>query len=311
MPPQGLPTPDDVRAAYVQGEDAVLALVGTLPALILNLQARVNALEAHLGQNRRHSSTPPSRDGLQKPRPRSLRTRSGTQQGAQPGHAGHTLHAVAPPDDDPLHPVERCGAWGASWRDVSPRAYERRQVCALPPVRLEVPEPRAASQHGPHGGQSTKGACPPAVTQPGPDGPALKAQAVSCTPSQCIPLARTSEICADLYGESGGAGTRVAATQERAAAVRLAKAQGKDPWRAVEPVVHCEERGLRVPGQLQWRPSASTERWPSSAVHAKRGTAASDAIGRWPTLAGRAGHDHWPAYFPSTDSAHSLCHAPH
>ena len=105
MTPQGLPIPEDVRAAYVQGEEAVLALVGTLTALILNLQARVNALEDHLGKNSRKSRTPPSSDGLQQPRTRSLRTSSGTKRGAQPGHEDHTLHAVAQPDDGHLHPV--------------------------------------------------------------------------------------------------------------------------------------------------------------------------------------------------------------
>ena len=77
MIPRGLPTPDDVHAAYVQGEEAMLALVGKLTTLILTLQARVEALEDQLGKNSRNSSKPPSSDGLQKPRPRSLRTRSG------------------------------------------------------------------------------------------------------------------------------------------------------------------------------------------------------------------------------------------
>ena len=34
-----LSTPDDVHAAYVQGEETMLALVGKLTALILTLQA--------------------------------------------------------------------------------------------------------------------------------------------------------------------------------------------------------------------------------------------------------------------------------
>ena len=76
-------------------------------------------------------------------------------------------------------------------------------------------------------GRPPRALSPPEVTQPVQYGPALKAQAVYFNQYQFIPLERTSEMFADLYGPPVSEGTMVAATQEMAVAVMPANTQVK------------------------------------------------------------------------------------
>lgn len=83
------------------------ALVRDLAAQLTALQLTVTELEAQLAQNSRNSSKPSSSDGLNKPKPKSLRKPGERLTGGQKGHKGHALKKVAEPDQIVRHQHRR------------------------------------------------------------------------------------------------------------------------------------------------------------------------------------------------------------
>jgi transposase len=307
-----MPSRDEILAAYQAGPEATVALVEavvtTLQQEIAALSAQVAQLQARLNKDSHNSHHPPSSDGpAKRPRPRSLRKRSGKKSGGQPGHPGVTRCLVDDPDTVVAHVPAVCAGCGANLETVPEIKRERRQVIEIPEPRPVVTEYQAAHKACLVCQTVTAGHFPPEVTQPVQYGPRTRAAAVYLQTYQLLPYERTAETLADLFGVCPSEGTLASA--QATAYTQLApveRAIGEAARRAA--VAHVDESSIRIGGRLAWVHVFSTTLWTVYAQHAKRGREAIDALGLLIGFAGRRVHDAWAPYL-TLPGLYALCNA--
>jgi len=309
MNPDVLPSREDIRNAFQQGEEAVLAVFDTLTAIIRELTAKNQALEDQIGKNSRNSSKRPSSDGLNKPAPKSRREKSGKQSGGQKGHAGHRLEPVEKPDYVEPHSVVQCVHCQADLSNVAVSKVEKRQVFDLPPIRLEVTEHQGEVKACPHCGTVNTAAFPEGVKRPTQYGPRARAYMVYLNVYHFIPLERTAEILSEMCGQTISDGTVCATAVDMAEIVAPVNERLKTYLIETEDPVHFDETGARVNGKLEWLHSASTQQATYYTIHPKRGSEAINAIDILPQRQGWNIQDALPSYLKYLDAKHGLCNA--
>ena len=295
------------RIAQLEQENAELrAQLTEAYQQISQLAERLRRVEGQLAKDSHNSSKPPSSDGPAR-RSGRRRQRGDKPTGGQPGHTGGTLMQVASPDEVVRHRPVVCAHCQQSLEGMAGQLKERRQGYDLPEVRLLVREHQMEEVCCPACQQMSRGSFPEGVEAPVQYGPKVRSLAVYLHEYQLVPLARVSELLADLYAceVSEGAVLRwVECTAERLAPT---VAQIAD-WLSVSPLQHADETGLRIAGKRHWLHVNSTRFLTHLAWHARRGRQALEDIGIWPRFRGRAMRDRWASY-DSYRCAQSICGA--
>ena len=299
---------DEIRAVYEQGEAAVVELVEGLLQRIQVLETRLDEVEGRLIKDSQNSNQPPSGDGFAK-RTRSLRGKSQKKSGGQPDHPGQTLEWRDQVDEIIEHRVEQCAGCGASLRATLAEQVFARQVHDIPAIALKVSEHRVEVKCCAGCGQVNQGQFPESVSTVVQYGPRLKGMMVYLMEGQLLPSERTVEILSDLLGVSVSEGT-LYNVREQAYQHLAGITTEISNTLLISEVVHFDETGLRVNGQLWWLHVASTNALTYYFIHPKRGKIAMDEMGILPHYDGKAIHDGWKSYLIYA-CEHFLCNAHH
>src|SRR5215210_6382048 len=297
----------------------VVALSQQVDSLVLSnekLRAENERLRAEAAKNSGNSSKPPSRDPAAE-RKRQAEARQAKKAraagktrrpGKQPGDSGKTLEMTGTPDEVIVHAPESCSGCGAGLDGAELTAVARRQVIDIPVPAPVVTEHRAETRRCPCCHASTTASFPEAVRAPVSYGPRVRAIVVYLLARQHIPVQRTAEAMADLFGVKISTGT-VDAIYNDASRRLVGFIAALVAWLRSLPVVHADETTDRIGTATCWMHVVSTGLFTLIHASVTRGT---DAIVEAGVLIGYRGvivHDRLALYWKLKKARHGLCAA--
>lgn len=269
------------------------------------LQVEVRRLRDAAAQNSSNSSRPPSTDGPEQPKPKSLREKSGRKSGGQPGHAGRTLQFSEDPQHNQIHPLLECPC-GEDLSKQPALDFERRQVFDLPVLKLECTEHRAQIKECPCCQKISTASFPADIKAPVQYGKNLRALLSYLYDVQQGASLRVSEMCAEMFGYAVSEATIQSARQEQH--------QALEPFekRLVEilpqqPVLHADETSVPINKVQYWLHVLCTPMLTFFGLHPSRGKEAIQAMGIIPAFTGWLMHDFLSSYLSFDHCLHTFC----
>ncbi len=212
------------------------------------------------------------------------------------------------PDDVVVHAPEACSGCGAGLGGAEVTAVARRQVIDIPVPSPVVTEHRAQTRRCGCCGQESTAAFPEAVRAPVSYGPRVRAVVAYLLARQHIPVQRSAEAMADLFGIEMATGTVDAIYADAARRLGGFIAALVARLRSL-PVLHADETTDRIGTATCWMHVVSTGLYTLIHASVTRGT---DAIVEAGVLIGYRGvivHDRLALYWKLKKARHGLCAA--
>lgn len=291
-----------------QNPEEIVDIVLVLQDQVRVSTARLEQLEQRLSKNSRNSSKPPSSDEFDKPKPKSLRGRSGKKSGGQKGHIGHTLTRVENPDHITVLPVTTCSCC-ADLTQIAPIGYDVRQIFELPKPKLDVLELQGEIKICPDCDMRVKAAFPDSVNAPVQYGERFRALLVYLHYQQLVPLNRINQMMQDLYNAPVSEATIINTSKQCYENLEPFEQAVKESL-CNSSVLHVDESGARTAGKRHWLHVACTPLLTFYGIHEKRGGEAIDEFNILPQVNGHLIHDFWKPYL-KYECDHGLCNAHH
>ena len=280
-----------------------------LKEIIAAKDAQITALTARIEElthkkNSGNSSKPPSSERLNKPAPKSLRTKSGKPAGGQPGHKGSGMKIDREPDEVIEHRPAQCEgcphAATCKLRCCETR-YEYEAVVETKLIAHKVLGCKACTLTG----EAVQGAFPSNITGAKQYGPGVAGLAVSLLVNGYMSVDRVQKLLKSLRIPISSGAIQEMLTK----AAKLVQEPVERIRRTVTqlPVAHYDETGWRVAGKLHWLHCACDEQWRYYTVQEKRGQEGITDMGVLPNASGVAVHDFWKPYQKYDNVKHAMC----
>jgi transposase len=286
----------------------ILMKLAQLEEDLIKANVEIKKLKAIISKDSSNSSKPPSTDNKLTKKSNGKNSTSKKKRGGQQGHTGRTLKMVKNPDKVVVLEVSTCSC-GHSLHNVNTSKVIKRQSFDLPEIKMEVTQFEQHTKVCPNCSSVNTTPFPANVTATTQYGDNMRSFIAYCNTYQMIPYERISEMLEDLtsYRLSNGTIYNVLSRyyEKLESYEETIKALARK-----EKVIHCDETGVNVKGNLHWMHTVSSSVMTYYMLHKKRGTIAMDAMEILSQYEGIAVHDHWRPYNKYSCS-HSFCNAHH